>query len=157
MKKIAEAHLKSLTPKQITTLRYIQSKGTIILERAHEDMKVPKSTLGHRLQRLERLDLIETRSVENNKIKPRQLTVLAEKVLALLEEKNKGPLDIEDLPKETRKIIKQARIEAQTIITRLDPGHIYSWNNLLENLEYSLRQARINAKLFSPAHKRATT
>lgn len=49
--------------------------------------------------------------------------------------------------------IKQARIEARSIIDRLEPFHISSWADLLTKLEDSLETAKRNAMIIGPVFR----
>ncbi len=59
-----------------------------------------------------------------------------------------------NLPSNVLEDVKQAKIEARDIINRLEPFHITGWASLIERLEYSLRIAKRNQKIFgtSPHH-----
>lgn len=59
----------------------------------------------------------------------------------------------EILDEETVERIKQARIEARSIIDRLEPFHISSWADLLTKLKDSLDVAKINAMIIDPAFR----
>ena len=52
-----------------------------------------------------------------------------------------------DLSDEVRSSIKQARIEARTVIQKLEPYHITSWTDFLGRLEYARQSARASADL----------
>jgi len=60
-----------------------------------------------------------------------------------------------NLPPTVLEDVKQAKIEARDIINRLEPLHITGWASLIERLEYSLRVAKRNQKIFSarPHHR----
>ena len=56
-------------------------------------------------------------------------------------------LETMDLTDEVRESIRQARIEARTVIQKLEPQHISSWTDFLRRLEYARQSARASAEL----------
>lgn len=55
-------------------------------------------------------------------------------------------IDSSDLPEGIKEALRQARIEARDIISRLEPRHISSWPMLLEILRDCLKKTERTAK-----------
>ena len=56
-------------------------------------------------------------------------------------------LETMDLSDEVSNSIKQARIEARTVMQKLQPQNITPWTDFLGRLEYARQNARASAKL----------
>ena len=50
------------------------------------------------------------------------------------------------LPRDMKEAVRQARIEARDIVSRLEPRHISSWPMLILTLRECLKKAEANAK-----------
>lgn len=69
-----------------------------------------------------------------------------------------GERDFEDLERmnidpEIKESVKQARIEARTIIDSIEPLHISSWADLIGKIEDALEQAKMREGLFRKLKK----
>ncbi len=60
-------------------------------------------------------------------------------------------LDESELQPEIIESIRQARIEARSIIGRLEPKHIDGWSSLIDVLRESLESAEQNARQMTPS------
>jgi len=73
----------------------------------------------------------------------------------MAQERNPDFEDLEgmNLPQEILESVKQARIEARTIISKLEPCHITSWTDLIIRLGDSLERAKTAARHDIVAHQ----
>ncbi len=71
-----------LSSRQMKILRYIDIKGTIILEEAYLALNIPKPTTGYHLQRLENFGFVEqVDEIRRGRRKPVRLTTLGKAVV----------------------------------------------------------------------------